>query len=181
MTLERSTRARLTTALILFLVLVAGVVLGVALDRRFEARAMIGGEVRRPGGRPGMMEGRSRGFDSRSRDSSQFHNPYQPGESSQRRSSLIVEQVGLSEAQKEQVDSIVVYYRAQMRSLHDEFDEAYMTRYREIMQMTRDEIKAILTPDQRMAYDSLLVERDRRRAEWLQDSISDTGGQRDEG
>ena len=180
MTLERSTRARITTALVLFLVLAAGIVLGVALDRRLEARDVIGEDLRRPRGRPDM-EGRSRGFDPRSRDSSQFHNPYQPGESSQRRSSLIVEQVGLSEAQKEQVDSIVVYYRAQMRSLHDEFDEAYMTRYREIMQMTRDEIKAILTAEQRMAYDSLLVERDRRRVEWLQDSISDTGGQHDEG
>jgi len=175
MTLARSTRARLTTALVLFLVLAAGVVLGVALDRRFETKDVLRG----PSGRPDV-EGRSRGFDSRSRDSSQSHAPFQPGDSSQRRRSLIVEQVGLTEAQKGQVDSIVGYHRARMRTLHDEFDEAYMTRYREITQTTRDEIKAILTTEQRMAYDSLVVDWDRRREARLQDSISDTGGQGDE-
>ncbi len=180
MTLERSTRARITTALVLFLVLAAGMVLGVALDRRLEARDVTGEEFRRPSGRPDM-EGRSRGFDPRSRDSSQSHTPFQPGDSSQRRRSLIVEQVGLTEAQKEQVDSIVGYYRARMRTLHDEFDEAYMTRFREITQTTRKEIEAILTVEQQAAYDSLVADWDRRREVRRQDSISDTGGRRDEG
>ncbi len=176
MTLERSTRARITTALVLFLVLAAGIVLGVALDRRLETKDVL----RRPSGRPDV-EGRSRGFDPRSRDSSQSHTPFQPGDSSQRRRSLIVEQVGLSEAQKEQVDSIVGFYRARMRTLHDEFDEAYMTRFREITQTTRKEIEAILTVEQQVAYDSLVADWDRRREVRRQDSISDTGGRRDEG
>ncbi len=103
MTLERSTRARLTTALVLFLVLASGVVLGMALDRQLEGRAADGGGFQRPEGRPGM-EGRSRGFDPRSGDSPR--DPSQPRDSSQRRPSLIVEQVGLSEVQKQQVDSI---------------------------------------------------------------------------
>ncbi|MFH1763446.1 MAG: hypothetical protein ABIF09_04560 [Gemmatimonadota bacterium] len=175
MTLERSTRARLTTALILFLVLASGVVLGMALDRQLEARAANGGEFRRPEGRPGM-DGRSRGLDPRSGDSPR--DPSQARDSSQRGPSLIVEQVGLSEVQKQQVDSILVYYRGQMRALHEEFNESYMTRYQEITRATRDEIKAILTVEQQAAYDSLLVEWDRRRESRGRDSVSSTGGGR---
>ncbi len=175
MTLERSTRARLTTALVLFLVLGSGVVWGVALDRRLGARGVIGEEARSPEGRPGMS-GRSRGFDSRSggssRDPSQARNP------SQRGPSLIVEQVGLSEVQKEQVDSIVGYYRAQMRSLHDEFDETYMNRFGELNRMVREEVRAILTVEQRTTYDSLQAEWERRRQDRRQDSVSNTGGRR---
>jgi len=173
-TLERSTRARLTTALVLFLVLASGVVLGVALDRRLEARGVIGEEVRRAEGRPDM-EGRARGFDPRSGDSSR--DPSHARDPSQRRPSLIVEQVGLSEAQKEQVDSIVGYYRAQMRDLHDEFDEAYMDRYRELSRKSREDVMAILTVEQRTVYDSLRAEWESRRQEWRQDSISGDEGE----
>jgi len=173
-TIERSTRARMTTALVLFLVLASGVVLGVALDRRLEARGVIGEEVRRAEGRPGM-DGRARGFDPRSGDSSR--DPSQARDPSQRRPSLIVEQVGLSEAQKEQVDSIVAYSRAQMRDLHDEFDEAYMDRYRELSRKTREDVMAILTVEQRTAYDSLRAEWESRRQERRQDSISGDEGE----
>jgi len=164
MTLERSTRARLTTAIVLLLVLGSGVVLGVALDRRLEARNMAGEGARTPNGRP-EMDGRNRGFDPRSRG------PSQPRDSSQHRPSMIVDQVGLSDAQKEQVDSIVGYYRAQMRTLHEEFDEAYSTRYRELNQKAREEVRAVLTEEQRMAYDSLQAVWTQRRQERRQDSI----------
>ena len=178
MTIERSTRARLTTALVLFLVLASGVVLGMALDRQLEARGVFGGEARRPEGRAGM-DGRSRGFDPRSRDStresSQTRGP------SHRGPSLIVEQVGLTDAQKVQVDSIVGYYRTQMRDLHDEFDEAYNSRYREIMANSREDILGILTAEQRVVYDSLLVEMRARREESRRDSTGGSGDGRGEG
>lgn len=89
---------------------------------------------------------------------------------------MIVDQVGLDEEQNEKVDSIVQYYRTRMKTLHDEFDEAYMTRYREIMDLTRNEIIEVLTPEQRVAYDSLRDEWNRRRQERRPDSIEGGGG-----
>jgi hypothetical protein len=175
MTLERSTRARITALAVLLLVLVAGVVSGMALDRQLAARRTGWGESGRPGGRLGM-DGRNRGFDPRSGDSSRALS--QNRDPSQRRPPLIVEQVGLSAAQKAQVDSIVMYYRGQMRALHEEFNEDYLNRYREITQATRDGIKAVLTVEQQTAYDSLLVESDRRRESRNRDSVSYTEGGR---
>lgn len=175
MTLERSTRTRLTTAIVLFLFLGAGVVLGVALDRQLEARGIIGEGARSPDGRRGGDD-RRRGFDPRPRDSSR--SPSETRDSTRRRPSMIVDQVGLSEVQKEQVDSIVSYFRGQMRALHDEFDEAYMTRYRELNQKAREEVRAVLTDEQRMAYDSLMAEWAQRRQE-REDSLSELGQGRD--
>jgi len=74
-----------------------------------------------------------------------------------------------------QVDSIVGYYRTQMRDLHDEFDEAYNSRYREIMAKSREEILRILTAEQRVAYDSLLVEMRARREGSRRDSTEGSG------
>ena len=168
MALEKSFKARLTTAAILLLVLAAGVVSGVALDRRLESNASSERVDRRSG-----LDGRSRGFDPRSRD------PRSGRESSERRPPMIVDQVGLSAEQKAKVDSIVGYFRDQMRALNDEFDEAYMTRFRELNRTARTEIRAVLTEEQNLVYDSLQGEWERRREERRQDSISDEGGQRD--
>jgi hypothetical protein len=167
--LAKSTRARLTTALVLILVMGAGAVLGVAIDRQLVGRALAG-EVGTTSGSRSGGDPRSRGFDSRYRDPGRA--PAQMGDSAQRRP-LIVEQVGLSDLQRVQIDSILRFYRNEMRALHDEFDQAYSTRYREITQATRDAIKGILTDEQRFAYDSLLVAWDRRREERRRDSISE--------
>jgi len=82
--------------------------------------------------------------------------------------------VGLSAEQKVQVDSIVNEYRQRVRELQDqlqdELREAYTPRYRELLEQTRTEIKGVLSPDQAVAYDSLLAERDRRR-EQRRDSV----------
>jgi Spy/CpxP family protein refolding chaperone len=178
MTIERSTRARLTTALVLLLVLASGVVLGMALDRQLAARGAIGEEARRTEGRPGM-DGRNRGFDPRSRDSTRDSS--QGRAPSQRGPSLIVEQVGLSEIQKVQVDSIVGYYSTQMTELHEEFNGAYNPRYREIMVKSREDMLSILTAEQRVVYDSLLVEMRARREESRRDSTGSSGDGRGEG
>ena len=97
------------------------------------------------------------------------------------RGRLIVEQVGLTEAQKAQVDSIVAHYRREMRNLQEELQTelqaAYTTRSRGLIEETRVEIKSLLTPQQRTMYDSLLVEHDQRRGERrTRDSISEPGG-----
>lgn len=169
MVLERSTRARLTTALVLTLVLGAGAVMGVALDRTLEARDGDGEEFRRPEAQPGMDRGR--GFDSqRPRDPSRP--PSEPRDSTRRRPPMVLDQVGLSDAQKEQVDSIVGYFRGRMRALHEEFDDAYTTRFRELNRQAREEVRAVMTDNQRLVYDSLQAEWARRREERRKDSIS---------
>ena len=144
MTLERGTRARLTTAIGPFPGLGAGVVLGVALDRQLEARGSWRGGIQSPDGRRGTDLAQGFRFPA-SRDSSR--GPSEPRDSTQRRPPMIMDQVGLSEAQKEKVDSIVGFYRGQMRALHDEFDEAYTTRYREIRAAEPEEMLGILTTE----------------------------------
>lgn len=163
MSMEQGTRTRLATILILLLILATGAVLGVALDRRIEARSPSASEAS-----PQDEAGPS-GEDEAE------------GEESPRRRRLIVEQVGLSSDQKTQVDSIVARYRQEMRDLHDElqaeWQEAYTPRYRGLLEEVREEIKGVLTSDQRMEYDSLLVEYDRRRDQRRdRDSISDSRG-----
>lgn len=178
MALRGGTGARFTTAVVLFLVLGSGVVLGVALDRQLEARDMAREEFSRSDGRPGP-ENRSRGFDPRSREFSRDHS--QARDSAQRRPSLIVEQVGLTEVQQAQADSIFWHYRGQMRALHEEFDEAYNTRYREIMVRSREDMLGILTADQRVVYDSLLADWAQRRQERRADSAQgESGGRPDD-
>lgn len=71
------------------------------------------------------------------------------------------EQVGPSEAQKVQLDSIVREHRGEMRELQRDFRE----QYEALIQQTRDAIKGVLTPEQAEQYDSLVVEYEKRRAE----------------
>ena len=153
MSLQPVMKTRLATILILLLVLVSGSVLGIALDRSLEARAAAAGNESGEAG---------------SRRSGGTRAEGEEGQNPERRR-LIVEQVGLSEAQKAEVDSIVTHYRREMRVLQDELQAelqaAFTPRYRGLLEETREQIKGVLDPDQRVVYDSLLVEHDRRRAE----------------
>ena len=81
------------------------------------------------------------------------------------------ERVGPDEAQKMVIDSIVSEYRVSMKSLHAEFNAAYSPRYRALVDETRAAIRGVLTPEQAIAYDSLIAERERKRAE--RDSTDD--------
>jgi Spy/CpxP family protein refolding chaperone len=167
MSLEKGTRTRLTTVVILFLVLATGSVLGIAVDRRLDARGAVA-DARRRG-----LSGRGAGVDRAGAE--------EESEGTRRQRRLLVEQVGLTDVQKEQVDSIVAHYRGERDSLQARLEadlrEAYMPRLRELLEETREEIKSVLTPDQRTAYDSLLVEHDRRREERrIRDSIPGSGG-----
>jgi len=75
------------------------------------------------------------------------------------------EQVGPNEAQKVLIDSIVGEYRSSMKLLHAEFRAAYNPRYQALVDSTRVSIKAVLTPEQASAYDSLVAAYERERAE----------------
>ena len=165
MTIEPQARTHLVTALLLLLVLSSGFALGVAVDRRLAAPGTAeGGEV---SAAATGEEGGRRDSEARAR-----------GDSTSRGRSLLVERVGLSGAQKAQVDSIVGFYRHEMRSLHVEFDQAYNSRYREILGETREDIRAVLTEQQRMDYDSILAEADNRREQRRRDSTSSSGNPR---
>jgi len=75
------------------------------------------------------------------------------------------EQVGLDGDQKVLIDSIVAEYRASMRALHAEFRAAYNPRYQALVDSTRGSIKNVLDTEQAAAYDSLVADFERRRAE----------------
>ena len=100
---------------------------------------------------------------------------------SQRGSSLLVEQVGLSEGQLDQVDSIMRFYGGQMRVLHEEFDEAYNTRYREIQTASREAVRGVLTAEQLVVYDSIRAGWQRRREERREDSTGSARPQQGDG
>lgn len=75
------------------------------------------------------------------------------------------EQVGPDEGQKILIDSIVGEYRTSMKALHAEFRAAYNPRYQALVDSTRVSIKGVLTPEQAHAYDSLVADLERKRAE----------------
>ncbi|MGI9627188.1 MAG: hypothetical protein ACR2QM_10165 [Longimicrobiales bacterium] len=72
---------------------------------------------------------------------------------------LVIDQVGLEDDQRAQVDEIVEYFQAEMRELNHEFRQAYRPRERKLLDQTRDSIKSVLSPQQVITYDSLLEAR----------------------
>ncbi len=79
----------------------------------------------------------------------------------ERRRRMIVDDVGLSAVQKAAVDSLYFFHRQRMSDLDTEF----RPRYRAVIRDLREEIKQVLTDDQRVRYDVLLAEHDDARAE----------------
>lgn len=77
----------------------------------------------------------------------------------------LYEQVGPTAEQRVAIDSIVAEMSDAMKALHAEFRAAYDTRYAALIRETRAAIKGVLTPEQAQAYDSIVAERDRQRAE----------------
>ena len=75
------------------------------------------------------------------------------------RHQMIVDRVGLSVVQKATVDSLVSFHRQRMSDL----DREFQPRYRTLIADLREEIKLVLTDDQRERYDVLLAERDAER------------------
>ena len=89
------------------------------------------------------------------------------------RRSLVIDEVGLEPAQREEVDRIVEHYRIQMRALNEEFRDVYRPRRGALMRGTRDSIKSILSAEQVRVYDSLLDARYGAGREGNQDGPED--------
>ena len=83
----------------------------------------------------------------------------EPDEAQSERRGRVIDQVGLADPQRAEVDRIIEHYRVQMKDLDEEFREAYRPRRGELIRATRDSIKAVLDTNQRMLYDSLLEAR----------------------
>lgn len=81
------------------------------------------------------------------------------GERRDGRRSMLVERVGLTVDQKAEIDVIVGESRRQMKALSGEFQP----RYRAIIRETREDLKTLLTEEQRAQYEALLAEHDARR------------------
>lgn len=79
------------------------------------------------------------------------------------RRSPMYERVGLSDAQRVAVDSIVVHYRSEVRELQRASREAYERDYMVLVDAVRDAIKGVMTEVQQLQYDSLLTASDERR------------------
>ncbi len=135
--MSESLRVRLIAAGVLILVFVAGVTVGLALDRplsqALESMHAQAGETAEPNEDADEGSNTSRGW--------------------------IIDRVDLTEGQQVQVDSVLAYYQDRMAELQGE----YAPRYREIVETTREAIKALLTDEQEALYDSLLRARDRRQ------------------
>jgi Spy/CpxP family protein refolding chaperone len=128
---------RLVAALVVALALVTGLVLGVAVDRGLLLRghggrgAFVG---RGPGGRPGA-----------SRDVVRQH---------------IESELGLTPAQKTQVDSILSQQMAKRRALADSIG----VHMRALMDSTRAAVDRVLTPEQRQKLAAIRAHRDSLRS-----------------
>ena len=72
---------------------------------------------------------------------------------------MIVDDVGLSTGQKAAIDALVVFHRQRMSDL----DADFQPRYRKVIADLREEIKQVLTDDQRVRYDVLLAEHEAER------------------
>jgi len=145
-------RATFTSAVVLAAVFFAGALVGRAWDRDAEAA------------------------DVAVRDSVS-------GETTDReqRRTPMYEQVGLSDAQRVVIDSIVVHYRSDVRELQRSSREAYEREYMVRVEAVREAIKEVMTPAQRAAYDSLLTASDRRREERRQERETEEGASGGEG
>ena len=135
--MERILRTRLLTGVVLAVVLGAGVLLGLALDRSLTTAPTA--EV------------------------AEASSPQATADQSPRHA--LYEQVGTTAQQKVLIDSIVGEYRSAMKALHAEFRAAYNPRYEALIAGARASIKEVLTPEQAVKYDSVVAEYERRRAE----------------
>ena len=80
----------------------------------------------------------------------------EPRTEENRNNGRVIDRVGLSATQKTSVDSLVAYHRGRMKDL----DREFRPRYRAVISDLREEIKGVLTDDQRSMYETLLEEHD---------------------
>jgi Spy/CpxP family protein refolding chaperone len=71
----------------------------------------------------------------------------------------LTEALGLTSAQSQQVDAILLQRHAEVRAIHDQTD----AQIEQIRQKGRDQIRAVLTPEQKPKFEELLKNLDQQR------------------
>lgn len=148
-------RATVTSALVLALVFTTGTLVGRAWGDQKERASAVAAET-------GDGEGGGTA----------------DGERTGRRSPMY-EQVGINDAQRVTIDSIVVHYRTGVRTLQRQSREAYEADYRILVDSAREAIKSVMTDHQRIEYDSLLRASDERRRQRSSEREEDDDGRED--
>ncbi len=82
------------------------------------------------------------------------------GREERTRRPMIVDRVGLSTVQKATVDSLYFFYGQRLSNLNTDF----RPRYRTVMSDFEVEIRQVLTDEQRVTYDALVLEREAQHA-----------------
>jgi Spy/CpxP family protein refolding chaperone len=144
--------ARVVAALVLALALVSGVLLGIAADRLLllhggHHRGMPGSMMSGPSA-PRMLFGPSDGA----------RMPGRAEPNAEWVTNRLADQLGLSAEQRVRVDSIVTRRMAERRDLMAPIRE----RMRQLLDSTRADVEAVLTPEQRAKLDKLRARGDDR-------------------
>jgi Spy/CpxP family protein refolding chaperone len=71
----------------------------------------------------------------------------------------LTEALGLTSAQSQQVDAILLQRHAEVRAIHDQTD----AQIEQIRQKGRDQIRAVLTPEQKPKFEEFLKNLDQQR------------------
>jgi hypothetical protein len=137
--MERSTKTRLLTAVLLCAVFGSGVLLGFAMDSSLDAE------------QPEVSEA--------AQGAEQVTEEAQP-----QQQCCIYEQVEPNEAQLASIESLVAEYRARRDSLDEEMQARWNDTRRQIILELREAIKAALSPEQAAEYQRLLDEYEAKRA-----------------
>ena len=159
--MEHGSRTKLMTAVILAVVLGAGVMLGLVSvceigDGRTRCVINLNSDLAAMPVEEGMVR-----------------EVHRDGMSERNRRSPMYEQVGLTEDQSLLIDSILEGQLQHMRSLHEEFRTTYVPRYQALIQQTREAILEVFTEEQASDYRALLQEFDESRTRGDQRSNRD--------
>lgn len=151
--MNEATRTRAATLALLLLVFGVGVLAGVAGDRLLagDSTELLAGPAEAVSEPRADGERRAEAGDDTARGEDE--------EGEERRGRALIHRVDLTDYQRVTVDSVLAYYRRHVRELTDTYNDAYWTA----VEQTRDALRNILDEEQRIRYDSLLAENDRRR------------------
>ena len=150
--MERGSRTKLLTAVILVVVLGTGVMLGLVSvckigDENTQCVINISSDL-------AAMQVEEAAVNNTDRDA----------RSERRRRTRMYEKVGPTEAQLVLIDSVLGDHQQHMRLLHEEFRASYDPRYQALIQQTREAILEVFTEEQASEYRALLQDFDESRA-----------------
>ncbi len=80
-----------------------------------------------------------------------------------RRVDQFTHEFGLSDTQRQQMDALLLQIHAEFKSIHDQSNQQLSARMDQARQKGRDQIRAILTPEQLPKFEEFLKRQDEER------------------